>query len=68
MVTVSDDSEPATAPDPYRMVTSELREFEALNEEDFEESKSGVAGSQLVQSVLASQRSEEPVSRMTLKD
>jgi len=66
--TVSDARFPATAPDPYLMVTAELGEVDCCwRDEDFVVWKRGVLGSQSVQVSLASQRSDEPVSRMTLK-
>lgn len=64
--TVSDARFPATAPDPYLMVTAELVEVDCWRDEDFVVWKRGVLGSQSLQVSLASQRSEEPVSRMTL--
>jgi hypothetical protein len=49
------------------VIADELAELGIWNDEDFELWNRGVSLSQSVHPLLASQRSEEPVSRMTLK-
>jgi len=63
--TESEESFPATAPDPYRMVTSGAAAV-LWKVDDLDAWKRGVTESQDVHDVSASHRSEEPVSRMTL--
>lgn len=64
--TVSVAKVPCTAPEPYLICTGVLEE-DALNEDDFDESYSGVPDGQAVHCVEASQRSLDPVSNMTSK-
>lgn len=67
MVTVSSDSVPATAPDPYRIVVSAPAPDAVLELDESEGVKTGVEDEHVSQLESATQRSEEPVSRMTFK-
>ena len=62
--TVSWPRVPCTAPLPYRMVTNSLPDDS--KEDDLVESYSGVPEGHWIHLLLASQRSDEPLSRMTL--
>ena len=63
--TVSFANVPCTAPEPYLISTGECG-AEDMNEDDLDESYSGVPDGQAAHCVDASQRSLDPVSKMTL--
>jgi hypothetical protein len=68
MFTLSADNVPCTSPDPYSILTGVRELGAALNVVDDAELNNGVFAEQVVHPVDVTQRSAEPVSRMTLKD